>query len=86
MSVAKERSTHGWPTSTSIALIITCAVTLRLIIAYALLPADAGFAADLGAFRSWAVDLGTNGPWGYTRAATSLITFLDTSGSSGHSE
>ena len=64
MSVAKERSTHGWPTSTSIALIITCAVTLRLIIAYALLPAEAGFAADLGAFRSWAADLGANGPWG----------------------
>jgi len=64
MSVAKERTTHGWPTSTSIALIITSAVTLRLIIAYALLPADAGFAADLGAFRSWAADLGASGPWG----------------------
>ena len=64
MSFAKRRSTHGWPTSTSIALIITCAVTLRLIIAYALLPADAGFAADLTAFRSWAADLGANGPWG----------------------
>ena len=64
MSGAKERSTYGWPTSTSIALIITCAVTLRLIIAYAILPADAGFAADLNAFRSWAADLGANGPWG----------------------
>jgi len=58
------RSTYGWPTSTSIALIIICAVTLRLIIAYAILPADAGFAADLNAFRSWAADLGANGPWG----------------------
>ena len=64
MNVAKERSTHGWPASTSIALIITCAVTLRLIIAYAILPADAGFAADLSAFRSWSADLGANGPWG----------------------
>lgn len=64
MSGAKERSTYGWPTSTSIALIITCAVTLRLIIAYAILPADAGFAADLSAFRSWAADIGANGPWG----------------------
>ena len=64
MSGAKGRSTHGWPASTSMALIITCAVALRLIIAYALLPADAGFAADINAFRSWAADLGANGPWG----------------------
>ena len=48
----------------SIALIATCAVTLRLIIAYVLLPSDAGFAADLNAFRSWSADLGANGPWG----------------------
>ena len=64
MNGAKESSTYGWPASTSIALIIACAVTLRLIIAYAILPADAGFAADLSAFRSWAADLGANGPWG----------------------
>ncbi len=64
MNGAKESSTYGWPASTSIALIIACAVTLRLIIAYAILPADAGFAADLNAFRSWAADLGANGPWG----------------------
>ena len=64
MNGAKQSSTYGWPTSTSIALIIACAVTLRLIIAYAILPADAGFAADLNAFRSWAADLGANGPWG----------------------
>ncbi|MEY4072410.1 MAG: hypothetical protein RLY94_565, partial [Chloroflexota bacterium] len=64
MNGANESSTSGWPTSTSIALIIACAVTLRLIIAYAILPADAGFAADLNAFRSWAADLGANGPWG----------------------
>jgi hypothetical protein len=64
----KERSIRGWQASTSIALIITCAVTLRLIIAYALLPANAGFAADLNAFRGWAADLGANGPLGaYSR-------------------
>ena len=64
MNGAKESSTYGWPTNTSITLIIACAVTLRLIIAYAILPADAGFAADITAFRSWAADLGANGPWG----------------------
>jgi len=68
MNGAKESSTYSWPTSTGIALIIACAVTLRFIIAYAILPADAGFAADLNAFRSWAADLGANGPWGaYSR-------------------
>ncbi len=68
MNGAKKSSTYSWPTSTGIALTIACAVTLRFIIAYAILPADAGFAADLSAFRSWAADLGANGPWGaYSR-------------------
>ena len=48
----------------SIALIVALAVALRLIIAYVLLPADAGFTADLEAFRFWAADLGANGPLG----------------------
>ena len=64
MTGAKRGSTHGWQPSTSIALIAICAVTLRLIIAYVLLPANAGFTADLNAFRGWAADLGANGPWG----------------------
>jgi hypothetical protein len=43
-------------------------ILLRLIIAYVALPPDAGFAADLNSFRSWASELGTRGPWGfYTR-------------------
>ena len=64
MSAAKGRLSNDWPAVASIALIATCAVTLRLIIAYVLLPSDAGFAADLNAFRSWSADLGANGPWG----------------------
>ncbi|MFZ9268777.1 MAG: phospholipid carrier-dependent glycosyltransferase [Candidatus Limnocylindrus sp.] len=48
----------------STSLIIALAVALRMIIAYVLLPADAGFTADLEAFRFWAADLGANGPLG----------------------
>jgi Gpi18-like mannosyltransferase len=48
----------------STALIIVLAVALRMIIAYVLLPANAGFTADLEAFRFWAADLGANGPLG----------------------
>ncbi len=52
----------------STALIVTLAIALRAIIAYVFLPANAGFAADLDAFRFWAADLGANGPWGaYSR-------------------
>lgn len=40
-------------------------ILLRAIIAYVALPPDAGFAADLNAFRSWASELGTRGPWGF---------------------
>jgi len=52
----------------TIALIAALGILLRLIIAYVALPPDAGFAADLNSFRSWASELGTRGPWGfYTR-------------------
>jgi Gpi18-like mannosyltransferase len=52
----------------STALIVVFALVLRMIIAYVFLPANAGFAADLEAFRFWAADLGANGPLGaYTR-------------------
>ena len=48
----------------STSLILIFAVVLRVIIAYVLLPANAGFTADLEAFRFWAADLGANGPLG----------------------
>ena len=52
----------------STALIALLAVVLRMIIAYVLLPENAGFTADLEAFRFWAADLGENGPLGaYSR-------------------
>jgi len=52
----------------TIALIVGVGSLLRVIIAYAALPPDAGFAADLNSFRGWASELGTRGPWGfYTR-------------------
>ena len=52
----------------STALIVVFALLLRMIIAYVFLPANAGFTADLEAFRFWAADLGANGPLGaYTR-------------------
>ena len=49
----------------TLALIAALGILLRLIIAYVALPPDAGFAADLNAFRSWASELGTRGPWGF---------------------
>lgn len=50
------------------ALVVLVALVVRMIIAYVLLPANAGFAADLEAFRFWAADLGANGPLGaYSR-------------------
>ena len=52
----------------TLALIAALGILLRVIIAYVALPPDAGFAADLNSFRSWASELGTRGPWGfYTR-------------------
>ena len=52
----------------TIATIAALGILLRLIIAYAALPPDAGFSADLNSFRGWASELGTRGPWGcYTR-------------------
>ena len=52
----------------STSLIVVFALVLRMIIAYVFLPANAGFTADLEAFRFWAADLGANGPLGaYTR-------------------
>ena len=49
----------------TLALIAALGILLRVIIAYVALPPDAGFAADLNAFRSWASELGTRGPWGF---------------------
>ena len=49
----------------TLALIAALGILLRVIIAYVVLPPDAGFAADLNAFRSWASELGTRGPWGF---------------------
>ena len=49
----------------TLALIAALGILLRLIIAYVALPPDAGFAADLNSFRSWASELGTRGPWGF---------------------
>lgn len=49
----------------SLASIAAFGILLRLIIAYVVLPPDAGFAADLNSFRSWASELGTRGPWGF---------------------
>ena len=49
----------------TLALIAALGILLRVIIAYAALPPDAGFAADLNSFRSWASELGTRGPWGF---------------------
>ena len=49
----------------TIALIAALGILLRVIIAYVALPPDAGFAADLNSFRSWASELGTRGPWGF---------------------
>jgi Gpi18-like mannosyltransferase len=49
----------------TLALIAALGILLRLIIAYVALPPDAGFAADLNAFRSWSSELGTRGPWGF---------------------
>lgn len=52
----------------TLALIAALGILLRVIIAYVALPPDAGFAADLNSFRSWASELGARGPWGfYTR-------------------
>ena len=52
----------------STALIVVFALLLRMISASVSLPANAGFTADLEAFRFWAADLGANGPLGaYTR-------------------
>lgn len=49
----------------TLALIAALGILLRLIIAYVALPSEAGFAADLNSFRSWASELGTRGPWGF---------------------
>ena len=49
----------------TIVLIAALGILLRVIIAYAVLPPDAGFAADLNSFRAWASELGTRGPWGF---------------------
>ncbi len=49
----------------TLALIAALGILLRVIIAYVALPPDAGFAADLNSFRSWASELGTRGPWGF---------------------
>ena len=49
----------------TLALIAALGILLRVIIAYVALPPDAGFAADLNSFRSWASELGARGPWGF---------------------
>jgi len=49
----------------TLVLIAALGILLRVIIAYVALPPDAGFAADLNSFRSWASELGTRGPWGF---------------------
>ena len=65
MKTARRDETRERPQWTSIALIAIVAIVVRLIIAYAALPADAGYATDLQSFRYWAAELGANGPWGF---------------------
>ena len=47
----------------AILIVLALGLALRLIIAY-LLPGS-GFKVDLGAFRFWASELATHGPWGF---------------------
>ena len=49
----------------TIALIALVGILARVIIAYVVLPPEAGFAADMNSFRAWASELGTRGPWGF---------------------
>ena len=44
--------------------LLAAGALLRALVAFVLLPADAGFAADLTAFRYWTSDLVARGPWG----------------------
>ena len=44
--------------------LLAAGALLRALVAFVLLPADAGFAADLTAFRYWTADLVARGPWG----------------------
>jgi len=50
--------------ATHLLAILFAGALLRVLIAYVLLPADGGFAADLTAFRYWTSDLVAHGPWG----------------------
>ena len=61
----KNRPATGLVSVRTLGLIAALGILLRLIIAYVALPPDAGFAADLNSFRSWASELGTRGPWGF---------------------
>ena len=65
MKTARRDETRERPPWSPIALIAIVAIVVRLIIAYAALPADAGYATDLQSFRYWAAELGANGPWGF---------------------
>mgnify|MGYP003334486213 CR=1 FL=1 len=65
MKTARRDETRERPQWWPIALIAIVAIVVRLIIAYAVLPADAGYATDLQSFRYWAAELGANGPWGF---------------------
>ena len=71
MKTARCDETRERPQWTSIALIAIVAIVVRLIIAYAVLPADAGYATDLQSFRYWAAELGANGDRKSTRLNSS---------------
>ena len=47
----------------SLAILIALALGLRLIIAYVL--PGSGFRGDLASFQAWALNLATDGPWGF---------------------
>ena len=60
---APSRATGTQGAVGAILIVLALGLALRLIIAY-LLPGS-GFKVDLGAFRFWADQLATNGPWGF---------------------
>ncbi|MEY4388772.1 MAG: hypothetical protein RLZZ432_491, partial [Chloroflexota bacterium] len=64
MRILPTAASGDRPRDRTLLAIIALAIALRAIIAYVALSPDAGFAADIAAFRYWTADLVAHGPWG----------------------
>ncbi len=64
-ATAESGTTRTGSDYRAIAILIAVGIALRLIIAYVLLPPGSGFGVDVAAFRYWADNLASLGPFGF---------------------